>query len=174
MKALYKIPVIILFLIFSGFTPIQTNDNTNAKIKATFIYNFTRYIEWPANAKAGDFEIAVVGKTPLYDELLKMKARTTRGSQEFSIKQYSTASSIGACHMIFIAKTASTQIDAIVKKFKGKSTLIISEKNGLIEKGDINFVIANSKQSFEINKGNIAGHSLSMASRLQAFATKVI
>lgn len=174
MKALYKIPIILLLLVFSGFTPVQLNDNTNAKIKATFIYNFTRYIEWPVDAKSGDFEIGVVGTTPLYAELEKMAQRTTRGSQSFNITQYSSGTSIGTCHMIFIAKGQSSQIDAIVKKFQGKSTLIISEKNGLIEKGDINFVIANSKQSFEINKGNIAGHSLSMASRLQAFATKVI
>ena len=97
-----------------------------------------------------------------------------RGSQEFNITKYTLATSIGTCHMVFISKGQSSQIDAVVKKFKGKSTLIISEKDGLIEKGDINFVIANNKQSFEINKGNIAGHSLSMASRLQAFATKVI
>ena len=76
--------------------------------------------------------------------------------------------------MVFVSKASSDQLEAVVKKFKGKSTLIISEKAGLIEMGDINFVIVNNKQSFELNKGNIAGHSLSMASRLQAFATKVI
>ncbi|MBL4754063.1 MAG: YfiR family protein [Flavobacteriales bacterium] len=174
MKAFYKIPVILFFLIVSGFTNVQNKDNTNAKIKATFIYNFTRYIEWPAEAKKGNFEIGVVGRTPLYLELLKMQERTTRGAQPFQIKKYLSVSSIGSCHMIFVAKDKSAEIDAVVKKFKGKSTLIISEKPGLIEKGDINFVIENSKQGFEINKGNIAGHSLSIASSLQAFATKVI
>ena len=153
---------------------MQINDNTNAKIKATFIYNFTRYIEWPAEAKKGNFEIGVVGNTPLYAELIKMQQKTKRGAQPFLIKKYLSVSSIGNCHMIFIAKEKSTDIDAIVKKFRGKSTLIISEQAGLIEKGDINFVIANNKQGFEINKGNIAGHSLSIASSLQAFATKVI
>ena len=174
MKTLYKIPVILFFLIASGFTNVQTNDNTNAKIKATFIYNFTRYIEWPSEAKKGNFEIGVVGNTPLYSELIKMQARTTRGAQPFQIKKYLSVSSIGSCHMIFITKEKSGEIDAVVKKFKGKSTLIISEKAGLIEKGDINFVIANNKQGFEINRGNIAGHSLSIASSLQSFATKVI
>jgi len=174
MKALYKIPVILLFLISSGFTTVQTSDNTNAKIKATFIYNFTRYIEWPAEAKKGSFEIGVVGKTPLYAELIKMQQKTKRGTQPFVITSYPSASSLGACHMVFVSKASSGELDAIVKKFKGKSTLIISEKAGLIERGDINFVIANNKQGFEINKGNIAGHSLSIASSLQAFATKVI
>ncbi|MBN4072198.1 YfiR family protein [Flavobacteriales bacterium AH-315-E23] len=174
MKALYKIPVILLFLISSGFTPVQTNDNTNAKIKATFIYNFTRYIEWPAEAKKGNFEIGVLGNTPLYAELIEMQRKTTRGAQPFLIKKYLSVSSIGKCHMIFISKANSGEMDAIVKKFKGKSTLIISEKPGLIEKGDINFVVTNNKQGFEINRGNIAGHSLSIASSLQAFATKVI
>ena len=174
MKVLYKIPIILLFLISSGFTIVQTGDNTNAKIKATFIYNFTRYIEWPTASKKGDFEIAIIGNTPLYNELKIMKEKTSRGTQKFIITQYLSVASSGDCHMIFIGKNKSDQIEAAVKKFKGKSTLIISEKEGLIEKGDINFVIVNNKQSFEINRGNVAGHKLSMASRLQAFANKVI
>ena len=174
MKTLYKIPIILLFLIGSGFTRHQSNDNTNAKIKATFIYNFTRYIEWPVAAQKGSFDIWVVGKTPLYAELEKMGQKTTRGTQPFVITNCTSAATLSACHMVFVSKESSGQLDAIVEKFKGKSTLIISEKEGLIEKGDINFVIVDNKQSFEINKGNIAGHGLSMASRLQAFATKVI
>ena len=174
MKTLYTIPIILLFLIGSGFTSYQSGDNTNAKIKATFIYNFTRYIEWPVAAQKGSFEIGVIGKTPLYTELQKMSQKTTRGTQPFVITSYPSAASLGACHMVFISKASSGQLAAIVEKIKGKSTLIISEKEGLIEKGDINFVIIDNKQSFEINKGNIAGHGLSMASRLQAFANKVI
>ena len=174
MKTLYKIPIILLFLIGSGFTRHQSNDNTNAKIKATFIYNFTRYIEWPVTAPKGGFEIGVIGETPLYIELVRMSNKTTRGTQKFVITQVMSAASLGACHMVFISKASSGQLDVIVEKFKGKSTLIISEKEGLIEKGDINFVIVDNKQSFEINKGNIVGHGLSMASRLQAFANKVI
>jgi len=174
MQTTYKILIVFLFLTVSGFSSYQTADNTNAKIKATFIYNFTRYIEWPTEAQKGTFEIGVIGKTPLFIELEKMSQKTTRGTQKFVITSYTSAASLGACHMVFISKASSGQLDAVVEKLKGKDTLVISEKEGLIEKGDINFIIVDNKQGFEINKANIAGHGLSIASRLQAFATRVI
>ena len=174
MQTTYKILIVFLFLIGFGFRTYQSADNTNAKIKATFIYNFTRYIEWPAAAQKGTFEIGVIGKTALFIELEKMSQKTTRGTQKFVVTNYTSASSLGACHMVFVSKASSGQLDAIVEKFQGKSTLVISEKEGLIEKGDINFIIVDNKQGFEINKSNIAGHGLSVASRLQAFATRVI
>ena len=174
MQTTYKILIVFIFLIGSGFSSYQSVDNTNAKIKATFIYNFTRYIEWPAEAQKGSFEIGVLGKTPLYTELVQMSKKTTRGTQPFVITNCTSAATLSACHMVFVSKASSAQLDEIVEKFKGKSTLIISEKEGLIQKGDINFIIVDNKQGFEVNKANIAGHGLSMASRLQAFATRVI
>ena len=162
-------------LLFSGFNPAQNSEEINAHIKATFIYNFTRYIEWPAESKKGNFVIGIFGTTPLFAELNKMKQKTTRGNQPFEIKTYSSVSVIGNCHIIFISKEKSGEIPEVVKMLKDKNTLIISEKDGLIEKGaDINFVIFNNKQGFEINRTNISDHGLSMASSLTSFATKVI
>ncbi|HIA36173.1 MAG TPA: YfiR family protein [Flavobacteriales bacterium] len=166
---------IIFFLFCTGFSRIQTSDDTNAHIKATFLYNFTRYIEWPLELKKGDFVIAIIGNTPLFNELGKVKDATTRGNQIFAINKYLSVKTIEKCHILFVAKDQSHKIAEIVKRFKDKPTLIITESPGLIEKGaGINFVIKDNKHGFEINKGNIAAHGLSMASNLATFATKVL
>lgn len=175
MKIDFKIVIVIFFLVCTGFSSIQTGNNTNAHIKATFIYNFTRYIEWPLELKKGNFVIGVIGNTPLFIELGEMEKKTTRGNQYFSINKYSSINSLGNCHIIFVAKDQSGNIAEITERFKGKPTLIITESPGMIEKGaDINFVITDNKHGFEVNKGNIAAHGLSMASSLATFAIKVI
>jgi len=175
MKSGFKIIVVLYFIICSGLSPSQINEDTNAHIKATFIYNFTRYIEWPLELKKGNFVIGVIGSTPLFSELGDMRDKTTRGNQYFAINKYSSVNSMGNCHIVFVAKDFSGKIQEIAKKFEGKPTLIITESPGMIEKGaDINFVITGNKHGFEINKGNIAGHGLSLASSLASFATKVI
>lgn len=165
---------IIFFLFCTGFSRIQTSDDTNAHIKVTFIYNFTRYIEWPLELKQGNFIIAVIGTTPLFTELGRMQGRTTRGNQKFAVNKYVSVNSIEKCHIIYVAKDQRHKIAEIVKRFKDKPTLIITEAPGLIEKGaGINFVIKDNKHGFEINKANIAAHGLSMASNLANFATRV-
>ena len=151
MKWIYKSSLALVFLVLSSFA-VDTDD-TNAHIKATFIYNFTRYIEWPAASKTEKFEIAVLGNlnNPLYFELKEMKQRTTRGNQPFEITLYTQVSSIGLCHMIFVAKGKSAELANVVKKVKNYNTLIITEKAGLIDKGaGINFVIKDNKQGFEL------------------------
>ncbi len=174
MKIAIKISCVIFLLVCTGFNRIQNYDDTNAKIKATFIYNFTRYIEWPLELKQGNFIIAVIGTTPLFTELGTMRDFTTRGNQEFAINKYVSVNSIEKCHIIYVANDQSYKIAEIAEKFKNKPTLIISESPGLVEKGaGINFVIKDNKHGFEINKANIAAHGLSMAQNLANFATKV-
>ena len=58
-------------------TPIkaQKREDTNAKIKAVFIYNFTKYIEWPKESSTGSFKIGVYENKLLYDELIKMSQK---------------------------------------------------------------------------------------------------
>lgn len=173
MNRIYKSSLALVILVCSSFT-LDDKDNTNAHIKATFIYNFTRYIEWPADYKKGTFIIGVLGETRMWNELTTMKQKTSRANQPFEITKYSAISSIKRCHIIFVAESRSHELGLVVDKLKNYKTLIITEKPGLIEKGSgINFVINNNKQGFEINRKSIKDHGLSMSSNLVAFATVV-
>jgi hypothetical protein len=54
------------------------------------------------------------------------------------------------------------------------NTLIITEKQGLVEKGaGINFVIKNNRQKFELNKKNVERYKLKVSSNLEALAFTV-
>ena len=173
MKSIYKSVFALIILVCSSFSYVS-DDDTNAHIKATFIYNFTRYIEWPAEYKKGSFLIGVLGNTRMLQELTTMKNKTSRGNQPFQIVQYSSVNSISKCHMIFVAASRSHELGLVVNKVKDYKTLIITEKAGLIEKGSsINFVVSNNKQGFEINRSSVKAHGLSMSSNLVAFATVV-
>ncbi|MBK7311840.1 MAG: YfiR family protein [Sphingobacteriaceae bacterium] len=54
--------VLAIALTFGFQQPNPSGYDTNAKIKAVFIYNFTKYFEWPNNKKTGNFIIYIVGK----------------------------------------------------------------------------------------------------------------
>ncbi|MFH1320992.1 MAG: YfiR family protein [Bacteroidota bacterium] len=163
-------------MIFSSFSNIKFDDvNTNAKVKVMFIYNFTKYIEWPAEYKKGDFVIGMLGTSSLYPELQKMKLNKKRGNQSFEIIKYSSVDAIEKCHILFIAKESSDLLNSSANILNGKCTLIVTEKPGLIDKGTaINFVITNNKQGFELNRDIVKDHGLSLSASLVAFAVKVI
>ena len=167
-----------LFLISADYVRmpvLQDPNSSNAKIKATFIYNFTKYIDWPTKYKEGNFVIGVLGTTSFYNDLTSLLSTKTVGAQKFEIKSYTNVESLtGVCHILFIPAENSAWLPDVLKKMKGKSTLIITEKAGLAKQGSaINFIVENNKQRFELNKINIEKYSLKVSSSLMALAIKI-
>ena len=68
----------------------------------------------------------------------------------------------------------SEEISSVVSKVKPHSTLIITAKQGLVEKGaGINFIVKNNRQKFELNKKNVEKYKLKINSNLEALAFAV-
>lgn len=171
--------LLIAFFCFSAdyvsMPVFQEPNNSNAKIKATFIYNFTKYIDWPAKYKEGNFVIGVLGSTSFYNDLTAFLSTKTVGRQKFEIKSYATIeTTYSICHILFVPTENSYMLPEVLKKMKGKSTLIITEKPGMARQGaGINFTVENNKQRFELNKSNIEKYSLKVSTTLAALAIRI-
>lgn len=170
--------VLTLFLVSADWVRmpvVQDPNSTNTKIKATFIYNFTKYIDWPEKYKEGNFVIGVLGASSFYNDLTTLLSKKTVGKQIFEIKSYTNSESVtGVCHILFITAEQSAQLPEVLKKMKGKSTLIVTEKTGMAKQGSgINFVIENNKQRFELNKTNIEKYNMKVSSTLASLAIAV-
>jgi hypothetical protein len=168
--------ILFSFLLFTSSTVVVPDDSeeANARIKAIYIYNFTKYIEWPDNYKEGSFVIGFIGNnSALLGELSKMALSKKVGSQSIEIRNISTIDDNARFNIIFVLSENSSQLSEVVTKTKGKSTLIVTEKPGLVKQGAaINFIIIDNKQKFELNKTNIEKYKLKVASTLEAMAHK--
>ena len=73
-----------------------------------------------------------------------------------------------------MSENKSQEINSVVKKVKPNSTLIITTKQGLVDKGSgINFIVKNNRQKFELNKQNVERYKLKVSSNLEALAFTV-
>ena len=172
------LPILISLLCISADwvrMPVQDPNASLAKVKASFIYNFTKYIDWPDKYKEGNFVIGVLGTSTFYNDLTALLSTKTVGNQTFEIKSFTNAESVaGVCHILFVPAENSSMLPDILKKLKNKSTLIITEKPGLAKQGSaINFVVANNKQRFELNKSNIEKYNLKVSTTLTALAIQI-
>jgi len=173
--------LLILTLLLIAALPSFTPDNeapkvdTNAKIKAVFIYNFTKYIEWPSDYQSGDFTIAILGdNSSLYQELSNMSKVKKVANRPFTIKSISSPDQIGKSHIVYIPKDNSTLVAKALTKLKGQSTLVVTESPGYALKGaTINFMIAGGRQKFELNKSTAVQHNLKVSSTLENIAVLV-
>ncbi len=171
--------LIILFGLFSapiamGFQTAPASD-TNARIKSVFIYNFTRYIEWPADYRTGNFIINMYGSNgAMLAELNAMAKTKTVGSQKIEIRNTTTLDGIGKSHILYVTPDVTTPIADIIAKIKGKSTLLVTEKTGYAKQGSaINFVVVDNRQKFELNKANAEKYSLKVSAQLVTLSIPV-
>lgn len=172
----------IVFLFIISFLTLSTDlveyayfqkDDTQAKIKATFLYGFTKYFDW--NSGDGDFVITIVGDAPgLIAELNRISSTKKVGAQKISIQNHPNIKDVDKTNIVFITPDKSAQLNDAVAKFKGKGILIITEKQGLAKVGaTINFVVDDNKQKFELNKSAASKAGLTIGSSLEKLALNV-
>ncbi len=162
-------------LLITLFISISICSNAQVpKLQSIFIYNFTKYIEWPASYTSGNFIIGVIGQSPLINELNNLSKSKKVGNQPIVITKFNSVSEISKCNILFVPKNKSSELNDVINKLKSTSTLIITEKEGLAKQGaGINFVIVDNKQKFELNKTNISKYNLKVSTSLTNLAILV-
>ena len=144
------------------------------KFKALFMYNFTKYIEWPQSKQSGDFVIGVIGSPAIVGELNAIAQRKTVGSQAIKIKEISSSDEMAKLHIVYVAESKSADAVDIAGKVKGKGVVLITDKPGLAQStSGINYIKKDGKQSFEVNQNHLNEFGVKVSSQLMALGIAV-
>jgi hypothetical protein len=139
-----------------------------------FFYSFTKYVQWPENYTEDVFKIGVFGKseiTPLLEEMAEMKSVE---SKKIEVVTVDAASLNQKLNMLFVPRQATSQFMNIKNKLDGKPTLLISEGEGLGQKGSmINFKEVEGKLKFEVNTKVIEASGLKVSRELVRFGEEI-
>jgi len=155
--------LLLLFLIIFSMTDrIKAQDE---KFKAIFIYNFTRYINWPV--KTDEFVVTILGNDPIKGEMESIAAKKMVGNEKIRVISINSISELGNCQIVYIARNKSDLLTQVALKAKEFNILIITDKSNACSLGaGINFVSSGGKLTFEISKQNIENCNLQINSAL--------
>lgn len=173
-RAAYWIGTLMFTYLSVGFQQ-PNNYDINAKVKAVYLYNFTRYFEWPDNTKSTTFVIQVVGKNDaLISELAILAGKKKVGSKSLEIKNTETYNAQIVSNVVFLLPENAKLLKDLSSKLKGKGCLLVSESVGGAKQGaSINFVVVDNKQKFEYSKSNAIRLGLKTSDDFQALAIPV-
>lgn len=162
-----------IFLFITGLSFSAVAQTTNYQVYALFVVNIAKYSAWP-NLN-GDFQITVFGKSKAYDELLKQHGKSVNG-HVIKVNQIDDIAEIGQPHILYLADGKSSALDEILKATQGKSTMIITEREGLYKKGaGFSFVIMdNSTLRYDINNTELEKRQIKVSKNLSALANASI
>lgn len=154
--------------------PSMDEKDTAAMVKACYLYNFSKYVDWPEDYKAGNFVISVMGNSNLYQELVSRYNTKQIGSQQIEIRKLSKTLNISKCHVLFIGKECCDILPAIVEELKDQPTLIVGNCAGALKNGAaLNFVFYQGQWKYTLNTNNATQKNLFIGSTLKSLALKV-
>jgi len=152
----------------------QLSSAQEEKYIGLFLYNFTKYFDWPIETKTGDFVINILGHESVANELKKVSNLKKVGTQDIIVKDLSDPSEIGKCQIMFVGFWHSRYLPDIIAKMGTDPCLIVTEKVGLLQQGAaINFLIKENEIKFELKKSNATSHKLKMDPRIAELAVHV-
>lgn len=156
----------------------HAQDDKEYLIKATFIYKFAKFVEWPAERQIGRqsvVDICVVGSSPLMRAGAVFREASTAGLTLSLVEVNNWQNAASHCHMVFIGASEEARMPEILSSLKGKPVLTVSDIDGFVEKGGIiGFVMVDNKVKLTVNSKSAADAGLRIDAQLLEIALKVI
>lgn len=169
----YQKACLLTFLAVVMLTVSSNAQSKDYTFHSVFVYNFTKYIEWPS--ATNDIIIGVQGdNSALMQSFEKMAQAKSTGDRKYIIKAIVKPEDAAACHVIFIPNAESDKLSLYASKYAGTPKLIVTEKEGLVKKGGvINFVTVDGKLRFELNQAALDKTGLKVSTQLLTLAIVV-
>jgi hypothetical protein len=143
------------------------------EVKAAFIYNFAKFVEWPEGAfSSGNaaINLCVTDEGPSMKAFESVRGKTVKG-REIVVGQCDEIQDIAACHILFVSSSGKKRPGQVLEAVKGRRILTVGDEKGFARLGGIiNFITVDNKISFEINPDAAKRAGLEISSKLLKLA----
>jgi len=167
------------FLLLSAifFAPLHASASKEYEIKAAFLFNFTKFIEWPPLrfSEASDpIIIGVYGENPFGDILAtNVRGRRVNG-REIQVRAITSALEARQVHLLFVGGAARYDPESLKAALQGSGTVMVTESTSLGRKsGVIILTVEDNKVHFEIDQDAAESTGVKLSSQLLKLATAV-
>jgi hypothetical protein len=147
------------------------------EVKAAFIFNFAKFIEWPPEAFAdtnSPIVIGILGKNSFGNSLEKIINDRKVNNRSFQFRTFSTATEATKCQILFVSSSEKNDFSKIVGSLHDASTLTVSEADGFLKAGGmINFMFEGNNIRFQISDAAAKKARLTISSKLLSLAVPI-
>jgi hypothetical protein len=144
------------------------------QLKAAFLYNFGKFVEWPPEAFVttnAPFTFGIMGENPFDDYLEQIVRNKNINGHPFEVKKFRNIAEAKTCHILFVCSSERRRMSDILRATRGLSILTVSELDRFAQAGGmIQFVIEGNKVRFEINDQAAREANLRISSKLLSVA----
>lgn len=169
--------VFAFLLIVAAAATAQAPALTETQIKAGFLFNFTKFVEWPADSfssASSPIILGIMGEDEFGELLDRAAAGKIINGRVVMVKRFKEEGTLQACNILFISASEEKHLARIVQKLKGTTVLTVGEAVGFAQLGGIiNFSTEGNRVRLEINLEAAARARLKISAKVIAVARLV-
>lgn len=164
-------------LVYATAIFAQSKGPTEYEIKAAFLFNFAKFVEWPPSAFTDPKQpmgICVFGHDPFGHALEDTLSGKSIGNHPVTLGHARQLADLAGCHVVFVSSEDSPRLVGIANSLQGHNVLLVGETEGFASAGGaIQFVLDQNRVRFAINPDAASRAGLKISSKLLALATIV-
>ena len=165
----------LVCLLFASSSAVGQQRPSAYQVEAAYLYNFGRFVEWPAKASLqSSFTICVLGDDPFGQALDATVAGETIGNQKVTARRISSPQMAADCQILFISSSEANRLNKIIEALNENAVLTVSDIPRFSQRqGMIQFVSEENRIRFEVNLTATRRAGLTLSSELLKVATAV-
>ncbi len=171
------IAIVSWFFCADPFLHAQQPKASEFQVKAAYLYNFGRFVQWPDQGgtdRTEPFEICVLGTDPFGQALDATLAGGTIGGKNVMAKRISKPQDIDSCRILFISSSEESHLKEDLVALDKTRVLTVSDIPRFSERGGmIGFILEGNRVRFDVNLDSAQGAGLTLSSELLKVATNV-
>ena len=166
----------LLSLCFSGSlsSTVQAQSSGEYQVKAAFLYNFAKFVDWPGDSFGNSnapLVIGVIGDDPFGGALDQAINGKTINGRTLVVRRLRWGQDLRSCHILFISSSERQRLPQIIQSLRGASVLTVGDMGQFNQQGGIiNFILEANKVRFEINSRAADQARLKISSKLLSLA----
>jgi len=175
-KIVVLLHMLIVLHTLSGHE-LNAENELEFKIKAAYLYNFTRFVQWPDNTFATNddpFNLCVLGKSPFLNALVSIEKRTVN-LHPIVVRYTKNSSAIQDCQLLYIASSETKRLGKILSNLHGKPILTVASMPKFINRGGmLGFTLVKGKVRLEANLNNVRDTGLIIGAKLLEVSWQIV
>ena len=150
---------------------------SEADVKAAFLFNFTKFIEWPPEAfprEDSKVEVGVYGDEEFTQTLRTLLADKKAHGRPFVVRRLINVADAKTCQILYFRKGEARKMGAAYESIKKLPVLTVGESNDFLDQGGMfNFFFEDKQLRFEVNPATAENAKLTVSSKLLRLAKKI-
>ena len=170
--------ILAIMAVTAGLADVPAAELDEYQAKAAFLYNFAKFVEWPAGsftAGAESVGICLLGQTPIGTTLTLAVRNKQIDGRGFVVRQITDTKQMPGCHLLFVTGGALKHYRTLRGELNGLTgLLVVGESEGFAAEGGVmNFKLEGGRLRIEVNLAEARRERLVINSRLLGMADVV-